>query len=136
MSFDPAWASHFSDPAWVAIELYARAVSPLQLVVEFPDLPYIPFGQRQPPQMASRDIGESLKRHQQVSVVQKMHVVDGYDSSGKHIDDFLQKVHWEMQDVQGFDIDTLKVVLLHDDDADRVIAELAREGVAVARMKG
>ena len=37
MSFDPAWASHFSDPAWVAIELYARVVSPLQLFAEFPD---------------------------------------------------------------------------------------------------
>ena len=24
MSFDAAWASHFSDPAWVAIELYSR----------------------------------------------------------------------------------------------------------------
>ena len=46
MSFDRAWASHFSDPAWVAIELYARVVSPLQLVVEFPNLPYIPFGQQ------------------------------------------------------------------------------------------
>ena len=44
MSFDPAWASHFSDPAWVAIELYARVVSPLQLIVEFQDLPYIHFG--------------------------------------------------------------------------------------------
>ena len=48
MSFDPEWANHFSDPAWVAIELYARVVSPLQLIVEFQDLPYIPFGQQQP----------------------------------------------------------------------------------------
>ena len=37
-----------SDPAWVAIELYARVVPPLQLLVEFPDLPYVPFGQQQP----------------------------------------------------------------------------------------
>ena len=58
MSFDPAWASHFSDPAWVAIELYARVVSPLQLIVEFEDLPHIPLGQRQPFRMAIRDIGE------------------------------------------------------------------------------
>ena len=57
MSFDPAWASHFSDPAWVAIELYARVVSPLQLIVEFQDLPYIPFGQQQPCRMAIRDVG-------------------------------------------------------------------------------
>ena len=64
MSFDPAWASHFSDPAWVAIELYARVVSPLQLIVEFQDLPYIPFGQQQPCRMAIRDVGESQKRHQ------------------------------------------------------------------------
>ena len=56
MSFDPAWASHFSDPAWVAIELYARVVSPLQLVVEFPDLPYIPFGQQQPVDCTAADV--------------------------------------------------------------------------------
>ena len=30
MSFD----SPFSDPAWVAIELYARVVDPLQLILE------------------------------------------------------------------------------------------------------
>ena len=102
MSFDPAWASHFSDPAWVAIELYARVVSPLQLIVEFQDLPYIPFGQQQPCRMAIRDVGESQKRHQQVSIIQKMHVVDSYESSGQHIDDWL-KVHWEDADAQGFD---------------------------------
>ena len=90
MSFDPAWASHFSDPAWVAIELYARVVSPLQLVVEFPDLPYIPFGQQQPPRMVIHHVVESRKRHPQLSIVQKMLVVDGYESSGKHIEDFLQ----------------------------------------------
>ena len=100
MSFDPAWASHFSDPVWVAIELYVRVVPPLQLVVEFPDLPYIPFGQQQPRRMAIRDIGESRKRHQQVSIIQKMVVVDSYESSGKHIDDFLQ-VHLEDLHQQG-----------------------------------
>ena len=36
-----------SDPAWVAIELYSRVVSPLQLLAEFPDIPYVPFGQQQ-----------------------------------------------------------------------------------------
>ena len=44
MSFDPAWANHFSDPAWVAIELYARVVSPLRLFAELPDVPYYPCG--------------------------------------------------------------------------------------------
>ena len=86
MSFDRAWASHFSDPAWVAIELYARVVSPLQLLVEFRNLPYIPFGQQQPRRIAVRDIGESRKRHQQLSIVQKKVIVDSYEYSGKHID--------------------------------------------------
>ena len=56
MSFDPAWASHFSDPAWVAIELYSRVVFPLQLLVEFPDLPYIPFEQQQPVDCTAADV--------------------------------------------------------------------------------
>ena len=107
MSFDPAWASHFSDPAWVAIELYARVVSPSQLIVEFQDLPYIPFGQQQPCRMAIRDVGGSQKRHQQVSIIQKMHVVDSYESSGQHIDDWL-KVHWEDADAQGSKLDDWK----------------------------
>ena len=110
MSFDPAWASHFSDPAWVAIELYAWVVSPLQLIVEFQDLPYIPFGQQQPCRMAIRDVGERREKHQQLSIVQKWRVVDSYESSGKHIDDFLQ-VHLEHLHQQGFDWHVSKQVL-------------------------
>ena len=84
MSFDAAWASHFSDSAWVAIELYARVVSPLQLLAEFPDVPYYPFGQQQPRRMSFRDVGALRVKRQLLSITQKQVVVGGYESSGKH----------------------------------------------------
>ena len=68
MSFD----SPFSDPAWVAIELYARVVDPLQLILEFPELPYVPFGQQQPRKgMPLRDVGDFRVKRQLLSIVQK-----------------------------------------------------------------
>lgn len=99
MSFD----SPFSDPAWVAIELYARVVDPLQLILEFPELPYVPFGQQQPRKgMPLRDVGDFRVKRQLLSIVQKQVVVASYEASGKHIDDFL-KVHYQEADSQGFD---------------------------------
>ena len=72
MSFD----SPFSDPAWVAIELYARVVDPLQLILEFPELPYVPFGQQQPRKgMPLRDVGDFRVKRQLLSILQKQVVV-------------------------------------------------------------
>ena len=92
------------------MEVYARVVSPLQLIVEFEDLPHIPFGQQQPCRMAIRDVGERRAKHQQLSMVQKWRVVKSYESSGKHIDDFLQ-VHLEDVHHPGFDWHVSKQVL-------------------------
>ena len=67
-------------------------LSPLQLLVEFPELPWIPFGQGSPSDLRSmnaafRDVGEHRARRQVLSLLQKSVIVESYEKSGKHIDE-------------------------------------------------
>ena len=65
-------------------------LSPLQLLAEFPELPYVPFGQDSPSMNAAfHDVGEQRARRQTLSLEQKQHILEGYEKSGKHIDEFM-----------------------------------------------
>ena len=47
-------------------------LSPLQLLSEFPELPYVPFGQGSPSMSAGiRDVGEERASRQILSIAQK-----------------------------------------------------------------
>ena len=55
-------------------------LSPLQVLAEFPELPYVPFGQESPSMNAElRDVGEERARRQNLSISQKYHIVESYE---------------------------------------------------------
>ena len=69
-------------------------LSPLQVLAEFPELPYVRFGQGSPSMSAGiRDVGEERASRQMLSIAQKHLIVQSYENSGMHIDDFMKDQH-------------------------------------------
>ena len=91
-------------------------LSPLQLLVEFPELPWIPFGQGSPSDLRSmnaavQDVGEQRACRQVLSLEQKQHILESYEKSGKHIDEFMKEYH-EAAAAQGLAYHVTKDALL------------------------
>ena len=56
----------------------------MQLLAEFPELPYVPFGQDSPSMNAAfHDVGEQRARRQTLSLEQKQHILEGYEKNEK-----------------------------------------------------